>query len=136
MNTKQVIVIRSDLKMRRGKECSQSSHASMAFLTYPALGRGFLIGFLKLIINLIRIWSYKPAREWMRSSFAKVCVRVENEQELRAIYQQAVAAGLYAQLIIDSGRTEFNGVPTPTAVAIGPDEVGKIDAITRELKLY
>jgi len=33
MDTKQVIVIRKDLKMRRGKECAQSSHATMSFLT-------------------------------------------------------------------------------------------------------
>jgi hypothetical protein len=30
---KQVIVIRKDLKMRRGKECAQAAHASMAFIT-------------------------------------------------------------------------------------------------------
>ena len=29
---KQVIIIRKDLKMRRGKEIAQGSHASMAFL--------------------------------------------------------------------------------------------------------
>lgn len=31
--TKQVIVIRRDLKMRRGKECSMAAHASIKFLT-------------------------------------------------------------------------------------------------------
>ena len=30
---KQVILIRKDLKMRRGKEVAQGSHASMAFMT-------------------------------------------------------------------------------------------------------
>jgi len=33
MNVKQVIVIRRDLKMRRGKECAQAAHASMMWLT-------------------------------------------------------------------------------------------------------
>jgi PTH2 family peptidyl-tRNA hydrolase len=133
MDTKQVIVIRSDLKMRRGKEIAQGSHASMAFITNPALGS---MGLIKLIINLIKLWFHKPTRQWMRNSFAKVCVRVESEAELRDIYQKAQTAGLYATLIIDSGRTEFDGVPTPTAVAIGPDEIGKINAITGGLKLY
>lgn len=32
--TKQVIVIRRDLKMRRGKEIAQGSHASMAFMSH------------------------------------------------------------------------------------------------------
>jgi len=33
IHTKQVIVIRKDLKMRRGKEIAQGAHASIAFLT-------------------------------------------------------------------------------------------------------
>ena len=32
-DTKQVIVIRKDLKMRRGKEIAQGCHAAMAFIT-------------------------------------------------------------------------------------------------------
>ena len=32
-NIKQVIVMRHDLKMRRGKQIAQGAHASMAFLT-------------------------------------------------------------------------------------------------------
>jgi PTH2 family peptidyl-tRNA hydrolase len=38
-------------------------------------------------------------------------------------------------LILDSGVTEFGGVPTNTAVAVGPDQVGKVDAITGGLPL-
>lgn len=34
-NFKQVILIRKDLKMRRGKEIAQGAHASMAFLVNP-----------------------------------------------------------------------------------------------------
>jgi peptidyl-tRNA hydrolase len=34
---KQVIVMRKDLKMRRGKEIAQGAHASMAFLAKKAL---------------------------------------------------------------------------------------------------
>lgn len=33
MKTKQVIVMRKDLNMRKGKMCAQAAHASMAFLT-------------------------------------------------------------------------------------------------------
>jgi PTH2 family peptidyl-tRNA hydrolase len=38
-------------------------------------------------------------------------------------------------LIIDSGLTEFGGVPTKTCVAIGPDIDAKIDVLTKHLKL-
>jgi PTH2 family peptidyl-tRNA hydrolase len=33
VDVKQVLVIRKDLKMRRGKEIAQGAHASMAWLT-------------------------------------------------------------------------------------------------------
>jgi len=38
--TKQVIVIRRDLKMRRGKEIAQGAHASTAWLAERVLGHG------------------------------------------------------------------------------------------------
>jgi PTH2 family peptidyl-tRNA hydrolase len=38
-------------------------------------------------------------------------------------------------LIIDSGKTEFGGVPTKTCLAIGPDYSEKIDKVTGNLKL-
>ena len=50
--------------------------------------------------------------------------------------EKAKEAGLEYHLITDSGRTEFDGVPTLTALAIGPDKIEKIDKITGELKLY
>ena len=131
MKTKQVIVIRRDLKMRRGKEIAQGSHASMAFLT-----EGSQKGFFKFLFNAIKVWFHKPSREWLKSSFAKICVRVDSEQELMDIYNLALSKSVNAKLIVDSGRTEFNGVPTPTSVAIGPDAAEKVDEITANLELY
>ncbi|MCK6547944.1 aminoacyl-tRNA hydrolase [Myxococcota bacterium] len=125
---KQVIVIRRDLKMRRGKEIAQGAHASMAFLSRRirrALeGEAHALAFTEAELA------------WIRGPFAKVCVRVNSEEELRAIHAKALEAGLTSELIIDSGRTEFGGVPTPTACAVGPDEVAKVDAITGALELY
>lgn len=128
MNVKQVIIIRKDLKMRRGKEIAQGAHASMAWLTNR----------IRNIINHdeaheplpIKKWFSEAELEWMLGSFAKVALQIESEEDLNEIYRQAKEAGREASLIIDSGRTEFNGVPTATAVAIGPDEVEKLDVIT------
>lgn len=69
----------------------------------------------------------------LTGAFAKVCCRVDSEDELMAIHDRAVAAGLEVHLITDSGKTEFHGVPTRTCVAIGPDEAEKIDEITGQL---
>ena len=136
MNVKQVIVVRKDLKMRRGKEIAQGSHASMAWLTrrIQDFGNGSITirgydedGIIHNVMN--SMFSY-PERQWLFGSFAKVTLQVDNEEDLREVYKQAKAAGLEASLIIDSGKTEFDGVPTATAVAIGPDEVEKLDQIT------
>ena len=35
----------------------------------------------------------------------------------------------------DAGLTEFGGVPTYTALAIGPDEEAKLDELTKDLQL-
>ena len=67
MRTKQVIAIRKDLKMRRGKEIAQGSHASMAFLTEGAQ-KGFfsyvfnLIKLLSIIKSLKRFINYSPVK--------------------------------------------------------------------------
>ena len=75
-------------------------------------------------------------RGWINAGMAKVCLRVDSEDELMACHDSALAAGLTSHLIRDSGRTEFGGVPTLTACAIGPAEVERIDAITGHLVPY
>ncbi|MHC4215533.1 MAG: aminoacyl-tRNA hydrolase [Planctomycetota bacterium] len=118
---KQVIVIRKDLKMRRGKEIAQGSHASMAFLSQV----------LRKSKKLTDV-----QKQWLEGTFTKVVCKVNSEEELRDIEERAKAAGLECHLIVDSGRTEFKSVPTPTCVAIGPDKIEKIDEITANLELY
>ena len=122
---KQVIVMRHDLKMRRGKQIAQGAHASMSFLCRRLQAQGS-----------ISLDDFSPnERAWLTGSFAKVCCRVNSEDELMAIYDKAVELGLGVHLITDSGRTEFHGQPTRTCFAIGPDEAGKIDPVTGHLEL-
>lgn len=122
-DVKQVIVMRRDLKMRRGKEIAQGSHASLSFIT-------------RQLQNSDRVKLTDAAQQWIESSFAKVCVRVDSEEELMDIAQKAKEAMLECHVITDSGRTEFGGVPTKTCLAIGPDFVDKIDKVTGHLQLY
>lgn len=138
MNIKQVIVIRKDLKMRRGKEIAQGSHASIAFLT-KRLQKYWDRGWFRRLFR--RIFRFeKPfqsvAEEWIRGIFTKVCLKVDSEKELLEIEGKARKAGLEVHLITDRGITEFHGVPTHTCLAIGPAEADKIDEITGDLKLY
>jgi PTH2 family peptidyl-tRNA hydrolase len=118
---KQVIVIRKDLKMRRGKEIAQGAHASMSFLAKKALTRE----------------EFTPAeRAWLEGLFTKVCVRVDSEEQLLAVAKAAEAAGIRTEVITDAGKTEFGGVPTRTCMAVGPDLAEKVDAVTGGLELY
>lgn len=126
---KQVILVRKDLKMRRGKEIAQGSHASMEFLVSQ------LRESLRLNTELAVLLNDKE-KSWVQEGMAKVCLQVNSEQELLDHYEKAKIHGLKSYLIQDSGRTEFAGVPTFTACAIGPDEAELIDAVTRDLKLY
>jgi PTH2 family peptidyl-tRNA hydrolase len=137
---KQVIVIRSDLKMRRGKEVAQGAHASMAWLgkritktlepPFESLlkGRGFLYPASFLLSE--------AEQAWVTGSFAKITVRARSEGELLGVWRKASDAGLEANLIRDAGRTEFHGEPTYTALAVGPDWADLIDPVTGDLELY
>jgi len=110
---KQVIVLRKDLNMRKGKCVAQGSHACL--------------------------YAYLQASQEVRDAWigrqTKICVGVNSEAELVEIYNQAKTAGLPCVLIKDAGLTEFHGVETLTAVGIGPAEDEEVDKITGELKL-
>lgn len=148
MSVKQVIVMRKDLKMRRGKEISQGAHASMAWLTTKIRevnpsGVGEPFPFTRTLegkkgdyITTDLMLFSAAEREWIVGIFTKVCLQVDSEAELDAVAESARAAGLTCHVIEDAGLTEFNGVKTKTCCAIGPDEAEKIDAVTGKLRLY
>jgi len=115
---KQVIVMRKDLNMRKGKLVAQGAHASMATLNQ----------------FLDKEMPYEM-KTWLEGKFTKICVYVNSEEELLEIYDKAKKADLICSLIKDSGLTEFHGVPTLTCTAIGPALPEDIDKITGELKL-
>ena len=122
---KQVIVMRHDLKMRRGKQIAQGAHASMSFICRRLQEAGS-----------VSLNDFTDAeRAWLTGSFAKVCCRADSEEELMEIQHKALEAGLEVHLITDSGKTEFQNVPTNTCLAIGPDDAEKIDEITGHLQL-
>jgi PTH2 family peptidyl-tRNA hydrolase len=129
---KQVLLIRRDLGMRRGKEIAQGAHASIAFLTNAIhwMGGSPQDGVPSGLHLTPAAW------QWINGQFTKVTLQVHSEEELLEYYNKAKAAGLTAHIIKDSGRTEFDGVPTYTTCAIGPNFADEIDPITRDLRLY
>jgi PTH2 family peptidyl-tRNA hydrolase len=133
---KQIIVVRKDLNMRRGKQIAQGAHASLKAIldlgkivrTHPQESDE------ALIIDITQ--PFNPAlHQWITGRFTKICVYVNSEQELLDVYNQAKDAGLICSLITDAGLTEFNNVPTITCCAIGPAFPDEVDPITKHLPL-
>lgn len=128
---KQVIVMRTDLNMRKGKMAAQASHASMAvLLDMMEVEYGQLYEQRSLKIP------YGTALEaWLGGPFKKICVGIDSEEALQDLYERVQEANIPVARIIDSGLTEFGGVKTLTCIAIGPDYPENIDPFTNHLKL-
>lgn len=120
MSLKQVIVIRTDLNMRKGKMAAQAAHAAMEFLRNHVL-RGHVLT--------------EEMQQWLAGSHDKICVGVGSEFGLLTIHADAYERGLPVYIVTDLGKTEFHGESTRTCLAIGPADSEKIDAITGKLKL-
>lgn len=130
---KQIIVMRKDLNMRKGKIASQASHASLGAVLSCST-RAYTNGDLQSI-HIDFVSNPIALSDWLENSFTKICVSVDSEEELLVVYKQAQDAGLINCLITDNGTTEFNGVPTITCCAIGPAYPEDLQPITGHLKL-
>lgn len=135
---KQMIVMRRDLKMRKGKIAAQAGHACMEAVLM-ALARENRLEEVRVEGDWIRLASSRaptPLSRWFDEGIAKVCVYVDSEEALLALDRQAKEAGLISALICDAGRTEFHGEPTYTCLALEPAPAGTVDPITGALPLY
>ena len=127
---KMVVIWRKDLKVKfKGKIFAQLLHAAFgAFMKEAEFVENEADTYLRIPLDDRNI-------PWLRGIFTKIVLTAKDETELIDIYNKAADAGMNCVLIKDRGLTEFDGVPTYTAVGIGPDEVSKMDAITGHLPL-
>jgi peptidyl-tRNA hydrolase, PTH2 family len=116
LEVKQVIAVRKDIAMGRGKLAAQVAHAAV-FAAEKA-----------------RSQRYDWFNIWFRSGQAKVVVKAENLEELIKLENHARTIGLPAASVQDSGLTQ---IPpgTITCIGIGPGPAELIDKVTRHLKL-
>ena len=124
MGIKQIIVVRNDLNMRKGKMIAQGAHASMKWF----LDQNKHSSNIEVELTAVQ-------RAWIFGQFTKVVVRCDSEQELLDLIQKAKDYEITVSPIIDCGLTEFNGVDTLTCAAFGPDFSENLDKITGHLKL-
>ena len=137
--SKQVIVMRRDLKMRKGKIAAQSGHACVeaTLMAIAREGRADQIrdeaggAYLEHAED-----DRSPLTDWFDAGVAKICVYVDGEEALLDIATQGREAGFAVALIRDAGHTEFHGEPTFTCLAFEPLPAEKIDPITGDLPLY
>ena len=110
---KQVMIVRTDLKMRKGKIAAQCCHGS---------------------IGAYKKTAPEKIRKWENEDYAKVVLKVQTKEELIELKKLADEKGISNYLVVDAGRTQ---IPTSsiTVLALGPDEDEIIDEVTGDLKL-
>ena len=132
MKVKQVIIIRKDLNMRKGKMVAQGAHASLkVFFDKMRKSEGLSPKGKHIEYSFL---TDDVVSSCVEGLFTKICVSVDNELELLEVYAKAKTRGLNCSLIKDAGLTEFKEA-TYTCVAIGPNKSEDIDLITGKLKL-
>lgn len=114
--TKMAIIVRSDLKLTKGKTASQCCHA--ACLCYQ-----------KSLEN-----QPKLAKTWTITGQAKIILKVDSLEALEELHVKAKKLGIISTLVHDAGRTQI-AAGTTTALGLGPDTQSRIDEIVKDLKL-
>ncbi len=110
---KQMILVRADLKLPKGKAAAQAAHAS---------------------VEAVLRSDKSIVKDWRSEGMAKVVLKVKDEKELLQMNQLAKDEGLVTAMITDAGKTVV-APGTRTCVGIGPEDEDKLDKLFGELKL-
>ncbi|XP_033119337.1 peptidyl-tRNA hydrolase 2, mitochondrial-like isoform X1 [Anneissia japonica] len=116
---KMVLVVRTDLKMGKGKVAAQCCHAAVG--CYAELLEGDE--------------DDETLEQWEENGQPKIVVKAPDEETLIALAQHAQSVGLTACLIQDAGRTQI-APGSKTVLGVGPGPAELIDKVTGHLKLY
>jgi len=110
---KQVIIVRADLKLPKGKLASQACHAS---------------------VEAVLCADKDVVEKWMKQGMKKVVLKVRDKRSLMYYYKKAKKMKLNVSLIRDAAKT-FLKKPDVTCIAIGPDKEEEIDRVSGKLKM-
>ena len=113
MRYKQVILVRQDLRLPKGKLAVQVAHAS---------------------VDAVLKSEKKKISLWKDEGMPKIVVKISDLKELLLKKEEADRLDLTTTLITDAGKTVV-APGTITCAAIGPDDEEKIDKVTGKLKI-
>ena len=116
MSYKLVLLVRSDLKMSKGKTVAQCGHAVV-----------------DATISAINTPNNHKFIEWRKSGETIICLKVPDELTLTTILTIATRKEIKNGIIKDEGLTEVDP-NTITVAYMGPDNIEKIDKLTGQLK--
>lgn len=114
--TKMALIVRSDLKMTKGKTGAQCAHAAVICFESALKGR-------KDLLN-----------NWLSTGQPKVVLRVDSMKEMEKIVELANERNVIAGLVRDAGKTQV-AAGTKTVLGLGPDTLSNIDDLVKHLKL-
>ena len=113
MELKQVILVREDLNLPKGKMAAQCAHAS---------------------VDAVAKSDKKMIAEWKKQGAKKIVLKISDEKELFKYRSMLEDGGIKVALIKDAGHTVVEP-GTVTCLGVGPDSEDKIDKITGKLKM-
>jgi len=114
---KQVILVRTDLKMSTGKKCAQACHASVSASDLT-----------RTDTKTKSAW-----KSWKNTGQKKVILKV-NKEIMEEVYKKVLKNKIPCFLVKDAGLTQLEP-GTTTALGIGPALSTEIDSITGDLQL-
>ena len=111
----QVIIVRTDLKMGKGKIAAQVAHAAVDAMNKTAK-------IAPAIVN-----------QWVEQGQKKVVLKVSSEKKLIMIYKE-LEKHIPVVLIRDAGHTQLKP-GTLTCIGAGPWHDNELEFLTKNLKL-
>ncbi len=113
---KQVIVVRTDLRMGKGKLAAQVAHAAVS------------------AAEVARREKPEWFRRWIETGQKKIVVKVRGLEELFSLRRAAEELGIPTFLVVDAGFTQLKP-GTITCLGLGPAPSELLDKVTGGLPL-
>lgn len=123
-NVKQVIVVRKDLKLRKGKIASLAAHAAMQFILDNNESER---------PDELQVKLSQQEIQWLKGSFDKDVLGVDSQDALSDMVLRAEIHGINVYSIFDKSKKPDEG-PQLVCAAFGPDEEDQLEQVVGNLK--